>query len=328
MKNKLVFICPYFGKIGMDQFELWLKSCATNSSVDFMLFINDEDIFAMNIPDNVKLIRMSWDECRQLIQSHFDFEVTLVYPYKLCDFKPAFGYIFADYIRGYDFWGHLDLSDTILGNLREFITDPILDLYDKIHIYGHLTLYRNETENNLRFTAPQRNGVSIKDIFKRAEVTCFDDMYHTASVNSIYKEHNYPMIEEIDGLVADVLPHDWYFRLYQDGSVKIPRAFEWDNGKLFELCVINGSVAKREIGYVHFQKRKTVNYTAADTDHFYFVPNMFIDADKPLSAEDIVAYSKDRLYLDPVKGQIKRLAWYMKHPSVFMRKLHEKLSDG
>lgn len=324
MSKRIVFICPYFGKISKDQFALWLKSCSMNSSIDFMLFIDDEDVFGLDIPDNVKPVRMSWDECKQLIQSHFDFDVTLVYPYKLCDFKPAFGYIFEDYICGYDFWGHLDLSDTILGNLRKFIADQLLDKYDKIHIYGHLTLYRNNAENNLRFTIPQRNGVTIQDIFKRAEVTCFDDMYHNASVNSIYKENNYPMVEEVDGLVADVLPHNWYFRLYQDGSAMIPRVFEWDNGKLFELCVINNSVAKREIGYVHFQKRKTVNCTSADTERFYFVPNMFIDDDKPLEVEDIIEYSKDRLYLDPLKGRIKRLAWYAQHPSAFMRKLSEK----
>ena len=49
---------------------------------------------------------------------------TAEYPYKLCEFKPMFGVLFADVVEGFDFWGHID-NDAILGDvLSEDFLDP------------------------------------------------------------------------------------------------------------------------------------------------------------------------------------------------------------
>ena len=47
----------------------------------------------------------------------------------------------------YDFWGYCDI-DLIFGNIRKFITDDILDKYDKILSRGHFTLFRNKDSIN------------------------------------------------------------------------------------------------------------------------------------------------------------------------------------
>ena len=75
------------------------------------------------------------------------FDVAVESGYKLCDFKPAYGHIFADYIREYDFWGYCDV-DVIFGNIRSFITDELLSEYDVInarhdYLTGCFSLYRN-----------------------------------------------------------------------------------------------------------------------------------------------------------------------------------------
>ena len=323
--NSIVFICPYFGTIDKAQYKLWLKSCAANPSIDFLLITDDNAALSFKLPTNVLPVAMSWDECKALIQSQFDFKVALAYSYKLCDCKPAFGEIFHKYIADYDFWGHTDSGDTILGDLRRFLTDDILNAYDKIHIYGHLTLFRNTSENNARYTVPQRNGLTVRDIFTAQENMCFDDMYQSASINRIYKENGFPLLEQVPDLVADIMPDSYRFRLFQDGSKIIPRVFEWNNGKLFELTVVDGNVKRREIGYVHFQKRKIRNEVTDGSDHFYFVPNVLINADRELTTEDIVSYSKDKIYLEPLKGRVKRLSWYIRHPNAFKRKLKEKI---
>lgn len=325
MAKSIVLLCPYFGCINKEQYKLWMKCCAKNDSIDFLFITDDEGIFKYERPGNVKLVKMSWEECKELVQSRFDFTVSMAYAYKLCDLKPAYGYIFSEYIGGYDFWGHIDFSDTVLGDLREFITENILTVYDKIHIYGHLTLYRNNAENNERFKIPAQCGITIEDLFSREEVTCFDEMYNVPSINRIYKENNFPLLEEVENLVADILPYDWRFKLAQDKEKRISRVFEWDDGKLYELTAYNGEVKKREIGYVHFQKRHASNKTSEDTNHYYFVPNEFINADRELTADEIDGYSKDKLYLDPLMGRIKRIKWYAEHPKAFGRKLKEKL---
>ena len=51
--------------------------------------------------------------------------------YKLCDFKPTFGTIFAEYLNEYDFWGNADI-DLIYGNIRRFLTEELLSEYDVI----------------------------------------------------------------------------------------------------------------------------------------------------------------------------------------------------
>ena len=66
---------------------------------------------------------------KQMIQEKFDYDISICEPHKLCDYKPAYGYIFEQYISEYKFWGHCDI-DTIMGDLNEFITDDLLELYD------------------------------------------------------------------------------------------------------------------------------------------------------------------------------------------------------
>ncbi|MCF0137994.1 MAG: hypothetical protein HUJ66_06500 [Oscillospiraceae bacterium] len=322
--NSIVFICPYFGKLG-GSFPLWLESCAANSDIDFLILTDDERVTETELPENVRAVPMSWEDCKALVRSRLGMEVNFAYSYKLCDIKPAYGEVFSDYIEGYDFWGHTDLTDTVMGNLRSFITDEMLCKYDKLHAYGHMTLYRNTAENNARYRIMPRCGTRLEDLFSKEEVTGFDEMWHEHSINTIFKENGFPLIDEIENLVADILPAQWRFRLYQDHGEYIPRVFEWKAGQLFELTVRDGEVCRREIGYVHFQKRKISIAENINTGHFYFVPNEFISAEEPMTAERIREYSADRLYLDPLRGRLKRLAWYAKHPKAFMRKVKEKL---
>ena len=87
--------------------------------------------------------------------------VSLELPYKVCDYKPAFGLIFEDYLHGVDFWGHCDV-DVVWGNIRKFLaTDEILSRYDVVsprrrRIAGACTLYRNTDAVNRLFLADRR----------------------------------------------------------------------------------------------------------------------------------------------------------------------------
>lgn len=327
MNTSIGFICPYFGTINKSIHSLWLQGCAANREVTFLLLTDDAEALKLPMPENVKGIFMSWDECVALVRSKFDFDVVLNNPYKLCDYRPAYGYIFEDYIKSYNFWGHTDSGDTLYGDLRKFFTDDLLTQYDKIHIFGHLTLYRNTEEANMRFAIPAQSGLTIQDIFTVDETVCFDDMYQKASINRLYQENSFSLLERVPNLVADIFPSKYVFQIVEDKGEKIPRVFEWDNGSLYDVTVQNTELNRREIGYVHFQKRKMINEVPSGTDHFYMIPNRFVPADQPLTCEMIEEWSKDRLYLDPMKGRIKRIMNYAKQPDVFVRKVREKLGQ-
>ncbi|MDR1987563.1 MAG: hypothetical protein LBQ24_02075 [Candidatus Peribacteria bacterium] len=49
-----------------------------------------DDKSPLNFPKNVKVIYMTFTECVAKIQSKFDFKISLKFPHKLCDFRPAF----------------------------------------------------------------------------------------------------------------------------------------------------------------------------------------------------------------------------------------------
>lgn len=80
---------------------------------------------------------------------------------KIWDFRPAFGVLFADELKGYDWWGHTDF-DCVYGRVSEFVTEEKLEacqIYtDCAHGYlaGPWTLYRNSpTVNELFLTMPE-----------------------------------------------------------------------------------------------------------------------------------------------------------------------------
>lgn len=74
-------------------------------------------------------------------------------PYILVEYKPAFGHIFADYLKGYSHWGYSDL-DVVFGDLNRWITDDEWNDYDivtygfgdqdKLYLRGQFTFHRND----------------------------------------------------------------------------------------------------------------------------------------------------------------------------------------
>lgn len=130
-ESSICLVILYFGKLP-NYFEFWLSSCKYNKTINFLLFTDDKTKY--DYPDNVNVKYTSFEEIRKIIQSKFDFKISLDTPYKLCDYKPAYGYIFNEYLSKFNFWGHCDL-DVIFGNLRKFLPEKILMNYDKIGKY-------------------------------------------------------------------------------------------------------------------------------------------------------------------------------------------------
>ena len=163
-RHSVALILPYYGTLP-NYFPLRLKSAGYNPDFTFMIF-TDIDFSGYKVPENVKVIHMTFDSLKKLIALHLDFDFVLNEPYKLCDYKPMYGLIFQDWLKGYDFWGHVD-ADLIWGDMGKFISDELLDRYDRIYRWGHCTLYRN-TEEIRRFVLhklPDWN-ISYRDIYR------------------------------------------------------------------------------------------------------------------------------------------------------------------
>lgn len=114
-KNKICFIIPYYGKFP-SYFPLFLDS-VKNQPFD-VIFFTDIDRPKV-LPGNVLWNIISTVEIKDLFRSRLNVQVAIENPYKLIDFKPAYGFIFQSFISNYDFWGTLDV-DTVMGQFAHF----------------------------------------------------------------------------------------------------------------------------------------------------------------------------------------------------------------
>ncbi len=184
--NKIGFIVPYFG-IFNNFFNIFLKSCSYNSDMcDWIILTDDKTEY--DYPGNVKVHYITWEEMQAYFQSKFDFKLGLDFPYKLCDFKVTYGYVFEEYLKEYEFWGHCDV-DLVWGNFSLFLDDSIFNNYDKIFDLGHCTLYRNTKENNRRFFSEIDGNKRYMEVLGNKKGYAFDEEYEQ-SINNIYTNLN------------------------------------------------------------------------------------------------------------------------------------------
>lgn len=147
-KHAICLLTCYFGKALPVRAAYFFTTAGWNSSVDFLVF-SDSDAPA-NLPANVKFVQMTLADFNQLASQQLNIDVKADSFDKLKDFRPAYGKILANHIAGYDFWGHVD-TDILLGNIREFLTESVLDETDFFTVKeefpaGYFSLYRNNSD--------------------------------------------------------------------------------------------------------------------------------------------------------------------------------------
>ena len=265
----IVLIIPFFGGGKFNESnDFWLKSAEKNSSVDFLM-LTDKEIF--DYPQNMRVIKISFDDLCVKFQRMLDCEMSNLHPYKICDFKPAYGYLFQEYIKNYDFWGHCD-NDLILGDIRHFLTDDILVKNDRILTRGHFTLYRNNKNVNSVF---KKAKPFYKEVFTSYLVYHFDEHPGTGRYwfdhlsDRLYDEIIFDDLNWKEFCFVDV--HKCHI---QDKDRKY-FVYSFENGKLFRCFWEKDHVGREEIMYVHFQKRNMKVETDV-SDYFTIIPNKFI----------------------------------------------------
>lgn len=155
-------------------FPYFVHSCRYNLTVDFIIITDNETVIS-NKPANIKIVYKTLEEVKEIAATKLGFEVNIDEPYKLCDFKPAYGFLFADILQEYDFWGHGDI-DVVYGNIRDFMTDKLLSCHDIIssrhdYITGSFCLFRNNEMMNTLFMQSR----DYRQVFSTSAHYCFDE---------------------------------------------------------------------------------------------------------------------------------------------------------
>ena len=291
--KKIIIIIPFYGKLP-DYFDIWVDSISNNSTVDF-LFVTDLKI-PISTPKNFKVFQMSFDELKVLIQSKFDFKIVAENPYQLCDYKVAYGLIFEEYIKEYDFWGHCD-ADQIFGDIRRFVTEDLLEQYERLYYLGHFSLYRNNEKINNFFKLPGAL-FDYKTVYSTDNWYSFGEVSGTLQITLKNKISLYSSIDFCDVLSM----HD---RLLFYGDKVNPKhfIFYYENGKVIRAYLENNEVKTDEWMYIHLQKRKMLDNRTNKAGAYYIKAHEFID-----KSTNGIPTKEEILKLSDYRGQIKE--WY------------------
>lgn len=290
---KIRLISCYFGEL-KPEFYLWLNSCGYNKTIDF-LFVTDQKILSDICPPNVKIVRTTLKEIKDVADGIFNFDVELSNPYKLCDYKVAYGLIFQKELNQYDFWGYCD-SDMVLGNIRKFVTDEILEGYDKILPLGHLSIYRNTDEVNRRFMECP-DIMDYHEVFSSPQIFQFDE---TPGIYAMYKKRNWRMVEYIPfldivaGYNQRLTKYVYAKRLYRVHVLNHPQQiFCFTKGKVIEKYRNKKNVlSENEYIYIHSSKRHYQCPYNEIPKQYIFMPDKVRKIKNMSDIESLFEYSK------------------------------------
>ncbi len=262
-------VVPHFGPRPA-YLPLVVRSMAANPDVSWILFTEQP---VPDAPPNVVVQLCEFEDFAKRIRSHFDFEIWLERPYKLCDFRPAFGEIFADELAGYEFWGHCDL-DLIFGRIRDHLPTPAFEA-DKILFNGNFSLYRNTAET-AGWYRHEVGKVSYRDAMTNPAAMHFDEW---AGIYYIVNDLRAPAWHE------DVI-FDISFRQYRTRAEappgRDPRRYAWEHGEVSEYRLEQGRPARRTALLIHLQKR-VMRAPAPDVlaaERYWILPNGFAVLDR------------------------------------------------
>lgn len=269
--HKIVIFFSYFGKLPV-QFKMWRASALQNSTIDFMFFTDAN----VEPAENIIVHKMQFSEFQRLVQKAFDFDIVLDRPYKLCEYKQAYGYILQEYIKEYDFWGFGDL-DLVYGDLRSFFTEDVL-VHKFLLGWGHLTLLHNDEDTNTYFMKQVDGYQDYKDAFTTSKITFFDeygyngcsDKWRDCRPEDCWLEWSFDN--------ASKPKQSYHFNSLTRGWEQV--IFEHIGNKLYMLRFNNGQIEKKESLYAHFQHRGFMKDKVTDYSHFLVTPNAIIDYPK------------------------------------------------
>lgn len=318
--KKIALVIPYFGKFN-NYFHFWLESAKRNETIDFHIY-TDQQVESI---DNIKVHQTNLSEVSNLAVRKLSIVLKdnnkkiiklggVTSPYKLCDYKPIYGLIFNDDLRDYDFWGHCDV-DLVFGDIRHFITDDILNKYDRILSRGHFSLYRNNKETNLTFLLSLNNSVGIpsyETVYTSDKSYSFDEWPGLSRIWSSLKNDKF-----YDDIIFDDIAvlkgHFISSQKIKTTDVGVSNViFEFYNGHLYRHYIHDGKMVTQDTMYSHFQKRPMLVETK-DTNHYLIIPNKFIEF-RPPTINFLKKYGKTQIvYFHAIKLRIGNLYRKIKH---------------
>ncbi|MDP3912925.1 MAG: hypothetical protein Q8R96_04210 [Bacteroidota bacterium] len=233
-KKKIAILTCWYGSYPW-YFPYFIHSCEHNSTVDFIIVTENRELIP-NKPNNVKIIHKTLDELKTIFSEKLGFSVRIDYPYKLCDFKPAYGFLFHEILQKYDFWGMGDV-DVVYGDIRSFMTEELLNEFDVIssrhdYITGSFCLFKNIEFINKLF----KQSKDYKMVFSKKNNYCFDEcnylFEHLTNGSSIFDfpDNIQSMTYVVKKMESEGRLKAFFDFIIVEGN---PGNIKWENGKIY-----------------------------------------------------------------------------------------------
>ncbi|QTQ32433.1 DUF6625 family protein [Aromatoleum bremense] len=284
MQPRIRFIIPYFGR-----WPFWmgffLRSCRSNPDIEW-LFFTDCGVPA-DAPGNVEFRECSFNDYCRRVSARLDIDFQPSSPYKLCDLKPALGYIHADELTGVGYWGFGDI-DLVYGELRRYLNAVNLTRFELLsthanRVSGHLCLMRNSTRMREAFMAVLDWREKLQD----PQHCVFDE---SAFSRLFIRHKNWPMsLRRLYDICNPWRRHSEFVEAFTtpngrvpwvDGSHAFPTRWIWREGRL-----TNNRDGERGFPYFHFIGWKCDAWPAYSTEQLLPDPQLALQGAWSITSE-------------------------------------------
>ncbi|WP_404790608.1 DUF6625 family protein [Altericista sp. CCNU0014] len=311
--SRIALVIVYVGPLP-DYFRYFSESVARNRDIDLDVYLFTDRVSQPDLSGNLKQIPLTLEQFNKLASEKLEIPVSVNWGYKLSEFKPAFGVIFEEYLKDYDFWGYCDL-DIIFGKISHFITEEILTNYDIINasemqLVGHFILFRNNSTvtNLFRQTEDYIKIFTDNDRYYNFDESCmrfyrrpfsFEELQETSQLASLYD-------------IVMNLKEKYDLKIYMNVMCREEPPFDiiYRDGTFFD------SITQKEFLYFHFVKAKLFYLF-----YFYLPPMQNLPDEFSIVTGGIIPGSPDN-YLNKLRWDIERSLFILKY---FLKKIWSKL---
>lgn len=198
--------------------------------------------------------------------------------------------------------------DVIWGEINRFVTDEVLEQYDKVFRGGHLSIYKNNVAVNYAFRLDY-SGIPYRDILSDSRHFGFDE---TKGMVLLFRENGLRIYEPVCHADINFYHYDMLANTKhnEDGQY-----FVFNEGHILQYDRFGRAIG--EYAYIHLQKRQMYIEPGLEKENFYYIESDgFYSERKKLSvlehAWKCFSFSC-RAHINSVVSKVKwNLAWKLR----------------
>ena len=244
-EHKVAILNICMGKLPAS-FPLFLEGVRNNRNFSFIIITDQYVSEIMDCPENLQFIYKDIDELRILFSDKLGFKVQLSSADKFYDYKPAYGFMFAEYLAGFTHWGYCDLN-MVFGRLSVFLTGDLLNKYDKLLGRAHLSIYKNTADVNQAFLRSAKTNYKV--IYQNPTYCMFDEWQ---GISAIFRENRLSVFHE--DFAANIYSNSLNMICLNSCNHK-RQLFIFNNGKVLQIWQNNGEICTKELAFFHVQTK-------------------------------------------------------------------------